>query len=79
MTLEMHLLESYEEGREDGLEQGLERGKEQGLEEGLERGQGEGRAEVAERMLRAGKYSTDEIVFCTTLTREQVETLQKRL
>ena len=59
MTLEMHLLESYEEG--------------------LERGQGEGRAEVAERMLRAGKYSTDEIVFCTTLTREQVETLQKRL
>lgn len=71
MTLEMHLLESYEEGREDGLELGMERG--------LEQGQGAERTEMAERMLRAGKYTTDEIVFCTTLTREQVEGLQKQL
>lgn len=62
MTLQMHYQEKYEQGIEQGIEQGAEREKK----------------ETALRMIRAEKYSPDEIVLCSGLPLERVLELKKQ-
>lgn len=70
MTLQMHYQEKYEEGMEKGMEQGIERGMERGIEQE--------KRQAALRMLKAGRFSSEEIAEFSGLTAEQVEELRKK-
>ena len=51
----------------------------QAIQEMVEEGRMEGLIQVAERMLRAGKYTDEEIVSCSSLPMEQIRELKERL
>ncbi len=51
----------------------------QAIQEMVEEGRMEGLIQVAERMLRAGKYTDEEIVSCSSLSMEQIRELKERL
>lgn len=49
------------------------------VEEGRLEGRLEGLIQVAERMLKAGKYTNEEIVLCSSLSMEQIKELKERI
>lgn len=51
----------------------------QAIQEMVEEGRLEGLIQVAERMLKTGKYTDKEIVLCSALSMEQVREIKERM
>ncbi|MDR1740725.1 MAG: hypothetical protein LBR38_02615, partial [Synergistaceae bacterium] len=70
----VYTAEGMAQGMAQGIAQGMAQGIAQGRVEGSAEGYAKGRTEVARNMLRKG-FSVDSVVECTTLPREEVESL----
>jgi len=74
------MCKAMEEMRNESLQEGIAQGKKLGLQEGLTQGKSlgklEGIQESALRMLKAGKYTLEEIVSISGLSLEEVQKLK---
>ena len=64
------------ESLQEGIREGMREGIKEGMKEGMKKGLQEGKKDVAFRMLKAGKYTLDEIVMISGLSLDEVKELE---
>ena len=65
-----------EDMRNESLQEGIREGMKEGMKKGMKKGMEEGRKDVALRMLKAEKYTLDEIAVISGLSLDEVKELE---
>ena len=91
MTYETRLIDSFEDGFEQGREEGLKQGREEGLKQGREeafkrvreqafkQGLEEVKEEIAKNMLKDGGWSIEKIAIITGVDSETLERIREEV
>ncbi|MCR5797642.1 MAG: hypothetical protein K6G63_06965 [Eubacterium sp.] len=75
MTYETRLIDSFEDGFEQGREEGLKQGREEAFKQGLE----EVKEEIAKNLLIEVEWSIEKIAIITGVDSETLERLREEV
>ena len=70
------MCKAMEDMRNESLQEGIREGMKEGMKKGIKEGMKEGIKKTALQMLKAGKYTLEEIAEITELPLEEVKNLQ---